>query len=178
MANKFYGKYRGIVADVRDPRNMGRIKVRCPSILGEYMSAWCTPCVPCAFTEGGMYHIPYVGDSIWIEFEEGDPSKPIWVGSWWKPDKTPNKDNTDVNSKTLLFASKNKHIIEVDDKNNTITVKMKNGSEVKLGNGIDITAPSGTTINLIGNVTTTGTLKVSGAIYEGGSALANKYMPK
>lgn len=178
MANKFYGKYRSIVADVRDPRNMGRIKVRCPSVLGEYMSAWCTPCVPCAFTDGGLYHIPNVGDSVWIEFEEGDPSKPIWVGSWWKPNRTPNQSNTDVNSKTLLFASKNQHIIEVDDKNNTIIVKMKDGSRVKLGNGIEITAPSGTNITMYGNVVTTGTFKVSGDIYEGGKKLIDKYTAK
>lgn len=177
MANNFYGKYRGIVANVKDPNSMGRIKVRCPSVLGEYVSAWCTPCVPNAFAYGGLYHIPNVGDSIWVEFEGGDPSKPIWVGSWWKPGETPNKYNPDVNSKTLLFISKNKHMIEVDDYTNTIIIKTKDGSKVTLGEGVEIIAPIGTKITMHGDIVATGSIQVSGDIYEGGVKLGNKYEP-
>lgn len=174
---QFFGKYRGVVVDTRDPRNMGRIKVRCPSVLGEYISNWCVPCVPCAFTDGGLYYIPNNNDSVWVEFEGGDPTKPIWTGGWWKPNRTPMQSNKEVNSK-VIFVSRNQHMIEVDDVKNTIIIKMKDGSRVKLGKGIEITAPSDTAIKLYGNVETTGTLKVSGDISEGGKTLTEKYASK
>ena len=30
----YYGKYRGIVEDVSDPENRGRIRAKCPEVLG------------------------------------------------------------------------------------------------------------------------------------------------
>lgn len=177
MSTKFYGKYRALVSDVRDPDNMGRIKVRCPSVLGEYQSTWCTPCVPCAFSDGGFYHIPNVNDAVWIEFEEGDPTKPIWTGSWWKPNRTPMQQDKNVNTK-VLFISRSQHIIEIDDVKNTIIVKMKNGTRLELGSGITLTAPTNTKVQINGNLEATGTLKISGDIYEGGKKLVDKYTTK
>jgi hypothetical protein len=76
---KYYGKYRAVVTKIQDPKVMGRIKVSCPKVLGDYESNWCMPCLPY-----GYCALPKIGDSIWIEFEEGDPDKPIWVGVWYK----------------------------------------------------------------------------------------------
>lgn len=177
MSEKFYGKYRAIVADNRDPDNMGRIKVRCPVVLGEYISAWCTPCVACAFNDGGIYYVPNEGEVVWVEFEEGNPSKPIYVGSWWIPNRTPLQNSKNVTDKIML-VSRNQHIIEIDDKNNAITIKMKDGSRFKIGNGLEITAPSGKKMTVYGDVEFKNTLKVSGDIYEGNKKLIDKYTAK
>ena len=118
---QFFGKYRAIVTKNNDPEKMGRIKVRCPKVLGEYESAWCTPCVPSAFNDGGLFYVPNNGEVVWVEFEEGNPSKPIWVGSWWIPNRTPLQNSNNVEEK-VMFVSRNQHIIEVDDKNNTIII--------------------------------------------------------
>ena len=61
-------KYRGKVINNKDPMKMGRIKVYCPLIYGNSESAWCYPCVPLGFE----YHIPQVGQMVWIEFEKDD----------------------------------------------------------------------------------------------------------
>lgn len=175
--SKFYGKYRALVCDIKDPEHMGRIRVRCPSVLGEYTSAWCTPCVPCAFSDGGALYIPNVNEGVWVEFEEGDPTKPIWTGFWWKPNRTPQQQNEATNTK-FTFVSRSQHIIEIDDVKNTVVVKMKNGTRLELGNGIILTAPTNTIVKLQGNVEVTGTLKVSGDIYEGNKKLIDKYTIK
>lgn len=152
MTEKFYGKYRAIVTNVHDPRNMGRIKVRCPKVLGEFESTWCTPCVPCAFNDGGLFYVPSVQETVWIEFEGGEPDKPIWTGSWWIPNRTPlQSSNSEVSDKIMLI-SRNQHIIEINDKANTIIIKMRDGTRLKLGNGIEITAPSGTNTTVYGDV--------------------------
>jgi uncharacterized protein involved in type VI secretion and phage assembly len=27
--------------------------------------------------------VPIIGSGVWIEFERGDPERPIWVGGYW-----------------------------------------------------------------------------------------------
>lgn len=92
MANSYYGKYRARVVDVSDPENRGRIRVQCPAVTGESKSTWCEPCVPVAYDGGGDFYVPKVGDTVWVEFEEGKASKPIWVGGWWSSGKTSSAD--------------------------------------------------------------------------------------
>lgn len=170
--SEWYGKYRAIVTNNKDPEKMGRIKVRCPKVLGEYESAWCTPCVPSAFNDGGLFYVPNNGEVVWVEFEEGNPSKPIWVGSWWIPNRTPLQNSNNVEEK-VMFVSRNQHIIEVDDKNNTIIIKMKDGSRIKLGSGIEITAPTNTKTTIYGNVHMNNDLTVSGNVKVTGNVTAN-----
>lgn len=163
MNEKYYGKYRALVINNKDPEFMGRIKVRCPKVLGEYESAWCTPCVPCAFNDGGMMYVPSVNETVWVEFEGGDPTKPIWVGSWWIPNRTPLQKSNAVQDK-IMFVSRNQHVIEVDDKNNMISIIMKDGSMIKLGKGIEISAPTNAKINLMSAVKINNNLEVTGSI--------------
>ena len=76
--NNFTGKYRAIVTAVNDPQSLGRVKARCPSISKEFVTAWATPCFPYV----GDFYLPSVGEPVWLEFEQGDLSKPVWSGSW------------------------------------------------------------------------------------------------
>lgn len=89
--NNYYGKYRAIVTQVEGKNRATRIKVKCPDVLGDSPSAWCIPCIPFIVShkvavESGGYALPLnppkVGEPVWIEFEGGDLSKPIWVGTW------------------------------------------------------------------------------------------------
>jgi len=41
--NKFYGLYRGVVADSDDPLELGRVKLYIPQILGEAVTDWAWP---------------------------------------------------------------------------------------------------------------------------------------
>jgi uncharacterized protein involved in type VI secretion and phage assembly len=80
---KFYGKYRGQVLNNVDPNQIGRIIAQVPDVLGLTPSSWAMPCVPIAGKQMGTYMIPQVGAGVWIEFEQGDPDCPIWVGGYW-----------------------------------------------------------------------------------------------
>jgi type VI secretion system (T6SS) baseplate-like injector VgrG len=84
-----FGKYRGFVVDNQDSALLGRLKLRVPSLLGDdVVTGWATPCVPYGGAAGqGSLFIPERGAGVWVEFEEGDPEFPIWVGTFWsKPD--------------------------------------------------------------------------------------------
>ena len=41
------------------------------------------PCVPVAGIQNGMFALPMIGSGVWVEFEQGDPDYPIWVGCFW-----------------------------------------------------------------------------------------------
>jgi hypothetical protein len=72
---QLYGKYRAIVLDTADPEMRGRVLVQCPKLSNKSALGWAESCFP-----PGMFFLPKKGDFLWIEFEEGDIHKPVWVG--------------------------------------------------------------------------------------------------
>ena len=80
---KFYGKYRGTVVNNIDPEQRGRILAIVPAVSNVVPTSWAMPCVPMAGKQQGAFMVPQVGAGVWIEFEGGDPDKPIWVGGFW-----------------------------------------------------------------------------------------------
>ncbi len=85
VERRFYGKYRGFVVNNVDPKRLGRLTLRIPSVLGdEVTSGWAMPCLPYGGQKNqGLFCIPDVGAGVWVEFEEGDLEFPIWVGTFW-----------------------------------------------------------------------------------------------
>ena len=83
LRSRYFGKYRGLVAgSTPDPTQRGRIEVRVPAVLGDTV-VWAMPCVPYAGKDVGMHMLPPAGAGVWVEFEAGDPSYPIWSGCYW-----------------------------------------------------------------------------------------------
>ena len=84
MSNeKYFGKFRGMVMNNVDPMQMGRLLVQVPDVLGLAMSSWAMPCVPLTGQQTGTFFLPQVGTGVWVEFEQGNPDYPIWVGGFW-----------------------------------------------------------------------------------------------
>jgi hypothetical protein len=80
---RFYGKYRGTVVQNVDPELRARILCMVPDVLGPAPSSWCEACAPLAGVTGlpmGVYLVPPLGAGVWVEFEQGDPGRPIWTG--------------------------------------------------------------------------------------------------
>jgi len=80
---RFFGKYRGIVETNTDPEFKGRIQAMVPDVLGLVPTTWALPCLANAGVKSGVHVIPAIGTNVWIEFEHGDPNKPIWTGCFW-----------------------------------------------------------------------------------------------
>lgn len=84
---------RGRVEFNKDPKQLGRVKVRIPSIHGanEEMRAtylpyedlpWVTPCIPgIAGEDFGTFVVPPVGTWVWITYEDDNPQRPVFIGS-------------------------------------------------------------------------------------------------
>lgn len=74
-----YGKYRGVVTNNDDPLQLGRLQVMVPAVLEPEALAWAMPCLQ----PGAPVELPQPGVEVWVEFEGGDPSSPIWCGVLW-----------------------------------------------------------------------------------------------
>jgi uncharacterized protein involved in type VI secretion and phage assembly len=85
VERRFYGKYRGFVVNNMDPKQLGRVTLRIPSVFGlEVVTGWAMPCLPYGGQKNqGFLCVPEVGAGVWVEFEEGDLEFPIWVGTFW-----------------------------------------------------------------------------------------------
>lgn len=93
---RFFGKYRGLVKDNKDPLGLGRIQATVPSVSGMTVN-WALPCVPYAGSQVGFYAMPPIGAAVWIEFEGGDPTYPIWSGCFWQTGEVPTEVQTNAN---------------------------------------------------------------------------------
>ena len=82
-AKRYFGKYRGTVINNVDPMQIGRIQAIVPDVSGVVPTSWAMPCLPGAGINAGLYTVPQIGSGVWIEFEQGDPDRPIWVGVYW-----------------------------------------------------------------------------------------------
>jgi uncharacterized protein involved in type VI secretion and phage assembly len=81
--NNYFGKYRGTVLSNVDPLQMGRLMVQVADVSNVLPSTWALPCVPFAGIQAGFYALPAIGSGVWVEFEQGNPDYPIWVGCFW-----------------------------------------------------------------------------------------------
>ena len=145
---EYYGLYQGVVTNIKDPEKRGRIKVRCPEVLGgSTESAWCDPLVQVAYDNGGDFCIPAVDELVWLQFIAGDPNKPVYMGGWWQKNMTPLGNNYDSVDKVRIISYAD------------CTITMQDGK-------IDINIGSGTCDLRIedNTVTVKGDLKVEGNI--------------
>jgi uncharacterized protein involved in type VI secretion and phage assembly len=101
IRNRFYGKYRGTVTDV-DATTM-RVKASVPAVLPQGTTGWAMPCVPYAGPQVGFLMLPEVGSGVWIEFEQGEVSYPIWTGCYWSAGDVPS--TASATQKTILTAA-------------------------------------------------------------------------
>lgn len=138
---KFFGKYRGVVVNTQDPLNLARIQASVPEVLDNAVSNWAVPASPYAGPGIGFFALPPVGDGVWIEFEAGDPSRPIWVGGWWGPSQVPpmGPGGAAATPTLKVLRTEGGLILAFDDRAQTITISdssSQNQLSVDVRNGI------------------------------------------
>src|SRR2546425_2473761 len=126
LRNRFYGKYRGTVTQVDAPTM--RIKAKIPSVLAGQESGWCVACVPYAGKQVGIAFLPEVGSGVWIEFEGGDVSYPVWVGCYWRTSELP----SDVAPNVKVITTVAPFELKFDDGGGSLAITDSNGNTVTL----------------------------------------------
>jgi uncharacterized protein involved in type VI secretion and phage assembly len=114
--NRCYGKYRGFVTNNKDEQQRGRVRLKVPALFGDAELGWAEPCLPFGgLPEQGFFAIPEVGAQVWVEFEAGDPDKPIWTGAFWPQQADVPAEAQKAEPTTRLLKTPSGHMLQFDD---------------------------------------------------------------
>ncbi len=149
--SSYYGKYRAFVVDNEDPDGLGRIKLTIPSVLGEATSDWALPCV--AYGGGadfGVLWVPPVGAQVLAEFLEGDPSSPVWAGTFWRQgSEMPGEYQT---PSTKILKTESGHFLTFEDEDGSEAVTLHSATDAEIvmdpDGGISLTDSAGAKVVL------------------------------
>lgn len=83
--SEYFGRYRGVVKANLDPYNQGRVQVQVAAVTGAGTLNWAMPSSPSV----GFIAVPPVGANVWVEYEGGNPERPIWCGCFWDQFQAP-----------------------------------------------------------------------------------------
>jgi hypothetical protein len=153
---RYLGKFRGRVVDNEDPLRIGRITAEVPDVLGDEPSTWALPCLPFTGHEAGQYVVPEVGAGVWIEFEQGDPSFPVWAGCWYgHADELPPEARAELpgHRPTVIRTPGGHRLLMSDVPGGTgILLKAPGGAYVQIDErGVFINNGHGASIALVGD---------------------------
>jgi hypothetical protein len=143
LRKRFYGKYRGKVVDNNDIMRLGRVKVTVDGII-DSGGLWAWPCVPYAGPSVGFHCLPPSGALVWVEFEAGDPSYPIWTGCMWASGELPSEVLT---ADTRVLRTEQAQIT-INDLVGEVTVKNELNASVTLS--LDVKTEAGISTHTVG----------------------------
>jgi uncharacterized protein involved in type VI secretion and phage assembly len=153
MSKTFYGKYRGVVTDNKDPLLTGRVKAKVPDVMGEKETGWAMPCAPFGGSGVGFFALPTVGAGVWIEFEHGDPDYPVWSGCWFGSAADMPPILLAPPYKKTLIKTEGGNSVLLDDTPGIggITLETSGGQKIVMNaTGVEITNGQGASIKLTG----------------------------
>lgn len=117
MGQQVNGIIIGLVTDLEDPENIGRVRVTYP-YLGDETSDWARLVTHMAGKDRGMFFRPEVGDEVLVAFELGDVRRPYILGSLWSTTDTPPADDGQAaQNNWRSITSRSGHVLRFDDTN-------------------------------------------------------------
>lgn len=134
---KYYSIYRAIVIDNEDPLDMGRLKVLVPLEDDKQpLPSWAYPIGMKGGRDSGYWDIPSKGELVWIQFEFGQLSHPVWQHCGYAVKEKPEEFKTlkhkgyKTPGGTLILINDNKEEEEILYKLNSGTDWVKINKDV------------------------------------------------
>ena len=163
------GPVIGIVTNVKDEDNEGKVKVKFPWLSDADESAWARLASPMAGPDRGLQLVPEVDDEVLVVFERGDPNRPIVIGSMWNGvDASPlggDAVSGDGAVQQRMLKTRIGHTILLDDSDSSKSIVITDSA----GNKITWDAAN-SKIEIVSQgdlkVSATGTLKLEGQAVE------------
>jgi phage protein D len=157
----------GVVTNNNDPDQMGRVRVKYPSLSDSEESAWARIATPSAGNGRGILMLPQPDEEVIIGFEHGDTRRPIVVGSLFNGRDKPGDELVQNKDGSLGVVS-----------NEKIHLHSKKDFEIKSDQNMTVEVQKDKTETIQGNYKNTatgnGNLKAQQYVIEAGSSLSVK----
>ncbi|MEW5958664.1 MAG: VgrG-related protein [Chloroflexota bacterium] len=179
----------GLVTNLNDPDNLGRVKVKYPWLGDDIESDWVKIAAPGAGAQRGLYYLPEVNDEVLVAFEHGDVHRPYIVGGLWNnQDKPPKPNNQATQQGTVnerIIQSRSGHLLILDDtsgqekivirdktnQNELVIDSAANSMTIKVNGDFTVEARGKITLNSLQDLSvdskTNGTIKALNLTLEG-----------
>ena len=106
----------GIVTNIKDPDNLGRVRVKFSWFSESDESEWARVATLMAGKGRGSVFLPEVDDEVLVAFEQGDMRRPFVIGALWNGvDTLPTEFANDGKNNVRLIKSRSGHLIKLDD---------------------------------------------------------------
>ena len=139
----------GVVADLDDPEQLGRVRVKLP-YLSDEVSDWCRIASPLGGKDRGWFLRPEKDDEVLLACEFGDPRRMYVVGGVWsKADPPPGDDGKKTDNNWRFFRSRSGHVLKFDDTSGAERIEIAGSGGTQQividvsGKKIEITCSSG-----------------------------------
>jgi uncharacterized protein involved in type VI secretion and phage assembly len=179
--SQIHGVVTGLVEDIRDPLNLGRVKVVFPWLAGEdedtvhikdqdqrAHSYWARLATLMAGKARGSWVLPEVNDEVLVAFEHGQLDRPVIIGMLWNDeDRPPETMDSDGKNDIRSFKSRSGHRVVFDDSDDkpSILIVDKTGKNSifidSKENSMAIKADGDLTIEVGGKITITAKSDIS-----------------
>ena len=149
MAEQFFGKYTGLVKGNRDDDTLGRLQVAVPAVFAPDETVQARAALPY-----GVFFVPEENTKVWVEFEGGDSTLPIWTGVQYGPGEFASEA---AKSPPTVRAVKTAsgHLLVFDDTGGSEAIVITDGAHQHVvsldNNGITITHGSASHTIAIGS---------------------------
>ena len=145
--DRIYGVVVGIVTNIDDPEDLGRVKVQFPWLASDQESHWARMCNLLAGPGYGSWFRPALDTEVLVAFEQGDINHPYVLGMLWNgedgPPQPSNQDAKDYDK--VIKTAQNNLLVFGEDPDGTqyIQLRVRNASNtcaIQLTSDGDISA--------------------------------------
>jgi phage protein D len=157
----------GVVTNNNDPEQMGRVRVKYPSLSDNEESAWARVATPSTGNARGLLMLPQPNEEVIIGFEHNDTRRPIVIGSVFNGRDKPGAELYQERNGSFALVS-NEKIHQHSKKDFEITSDENMVVEIK---GDETHTVKG---DYEHNTTGTGTLKAQSYTVEAGTSMTVK----
>ena len=124
---KVYGIVTGVVSNLEDPDEKGRVKVRFPWLPDEIESQWARVSSFMAGPDRGAFFRPEIDDEVVVAFDRGDVRFPVILGSLWNgQDSAPEESGSQsADNNIRIIKSRSGHKVIIDDTSDSEAIRIE-----------------------------------------------------
>lgn len=135
--NRFYGIYRALVRENRDPTNTNRLLLWIPEVMGGIVQ-WAYPRGQYGSIGYGVKWVtPKINEVVYVTFEYGDASKPLWEPHGWSKGESPSPINHPA---VGGFITPRGNMFYYDERDNSLHINFKGTIYVQGGEDVVVVA--------------------------------------